>query len=183
MQEPTTSQIILIHFLTVIHYIIAIVQKSLLFVNRYKIPIFVFIFIVLFLIKKTDIKNLKTSDIVVIFPLIVLLIIPCCNLGCSLFIRNYGHILKKGSVDLMTKKFIDHGNLPPDLTPEIYGLRDPLIKIFSVPKKYSIGTNDINNAISNLTFQDDNIIYTIQKKDFLDYVSGGAQYHISINEE
>ena len=183
MQELNTSQIILIYFLTVIHYIITIVQKSLLFVNRYKIPIFIFIFIVLFFIKKTNIKNLKPSDIVVIFPLIVLLIISCCNLCCSLFIRNYGYILKKESVDLMTKKFIDDGNLPPDLTPDIYGLRDPLIKIFSVPKKYSVGTNDINNAISNLTFQDENVIYTVQKKDFLDYVSGGAQYHISINDE
>ena len=97
--------------------------------------------------------------------------------------RNFGHILKKESVEIMKKNFIDHGNFPPDLSPEIYGLRESLVKIFSVPKKNSVGTNDINNAISNLTFQDDKVIYTVQKKDFLEYVGGGAQYHIVINDE
>jgi hypothetical protein len=100
-----------------------------------------------------------------------------------LYLRNFGHIYKEERVGIMRKKFIDHGNYPPDLPPKIYGLREPLMKIFSVPKKNSVATNDINNAISNLTFQDDKIRGTVQKKDFLEVVGGGAQYHTVINDE
>ena len=179
MKEPNKNHIIL----SVVYHIKAIIQRIYHFVCNYQFPIFISAFIIMLFVKKVDIKNLRVSDLVVIIPLILLLISPCCSLRYKLFLRNFGHNIKKERVEIMRTKFVDHGNLPPDLTPKIYGLREPLLRIFSVPKKNSVGTNDINNAISNLTFQDDKVLYTVQKKDFLDYVSGGAQYHTVINDE
>jgi hypothetical protein len=70
-------------------------------------------------------------------------------------------------------------NNPSDLWPEVYGLKTDVYTIFSVPKAKSVGTNNIDNAISNLEFIDDEIQFSIQRKDFLDYLSSGKQYYMN----
>ena len=70
-------------------------------------------------------------------------------------------------------------NNPSDLWPEVYGLKTDVYNLFSVPNAKTVGTNDIDNALSNLEFIDDKIQFSIQKKDFLDYLSGGKQYYMN----
>jgi len=63
------------------------------------------------------------------------------------------------------------------LKPEVYDLKsDTSLSLFSVPQDNSIGTNDLNNAITLLSFHKGRIKYAEYFKDVVDDVEGGGEY-------
>jgi len=71
---------------------------------------------------------------------------------------------------------IEYGK-SPDLWPVIVGMKDDMTDIFSVPNENSVGTNCLNNAITLLRFDNDNIIYDEVKRDFIDGVGAGDKFY------
>jgi len=63
------------------------------------------------------------------------------------------------------------------LKPEVYDIgTDALLSLFSVPQDNSIGTNDLNNAITILSFNKGKIKKNQYFKNALDQVGGGGSY-------
>jgi len=74
----------------------------------------------------------------------------------------------------MKDQFIqDENSIEPDLWPEIYGLKKIVYYIFSIPVDNSIGTVDIDNGLMSISFEEDKLKYTMIRKNYLRYVSGG----------
>jgi len=47
----------------------------------------------------------------------------------------------------MQENFINKNNPPPDLWPEIYGLKSSIVDIFPVPEENAVATNDLDNSL------------------------------------
>ena len=63
------------------------------------------------------------------------------------------------------------------LKPEAYALKsDTTLSLFPVPQDNAIGTNDLNNAITLLSFHKGKIKYDKYFKDAVDDVEGGGEY-------
>ncbi|MBN1980867.1 MAG: hypothetical protein JW795_05010 [Chitinivibrionales bacterium] len=93
-------------------------------------------------------------------------------------------MVSRKEIQLMKEKYIMKNGRIPDIWPKIYGLRSTLFHIFSIPEENAIGTTNLDNAISSLTFSEDKIKYSILKKDFLESVSGGKQFFMpSLSDE
>ena len=67
----------------------------------------------------------------------------------------------------------------PALWPVMVGLSDN-IDIFSVPVKNAVGTNSINNAITLLRFNNDQIVFDELRRNFIDGVGSGNKYYPGI---
>ena len=77
----------------------------------------------------------------------------------------------------MKDQFIqDENSIEPDLWPEIYGLKKIVYYIFSIPVDNSIGTVDIDNGLMSISFEEEKLKYTMIRKNYLRYVSGGKMF-------
>jgi hypothetical protein len=71
----------------------------------------------------------------------------------------------------------------PDLWPVMVGMKNPDTDIFSVPVDNAVGTNCLNNAITLLRFNKDQIEYDEVKRDFINGVGEGNKYYPGIFSE
>ncbi len=68
-------------------------------------------------------------------------------------------------------------NETKSLKPEVYELKsDTTLSLFPVPQDNSIGTNDLNNAITLLSFHKGKLKYDNYFKNAVDDVEGGGEY-------
>ncbi len=68
----------------------------------------------------------------------------------------------------------------PDLWPNMVGMRGPDTDIFSVPVDNAVGTNSINNAITLLRFNKDQIEYDEVRRNFINGVGDGDKFYPGI---
>ncbi|MBN1577402.1 MAG: hypothetical protein JW913_12665 [Chitinispirillaceae bacterium] len=80
----------------------------------------------------------------------------------------------------MKTQFQLHYGRSPDLWPVMVGMKNDLTNIFSVPVDNAVGTNSINNAITLLRFNGDQIEYDEVRKDFINGVGCGDKYYPGI---
>ncbi len=62
---------------------------------------------------------------------------------------------------------------PSLIQPHIFPLEEEIEELFSVPADNAVATNELDNAITLLKFEGNEIVYDLIAKDFLEYVSGG----------
>ena len=60
------------------------------------------------------------------------------------------------------------------LKPEIFKLKEGIKSVFGVPKKNTLCTNSLDNALTLMTLDGQKIKYSILAKDFTDYISEGT---------
>ncbi|MGD9202645.1 MAG: tetratricopeptide repeat protein, partial [Chitinispirillia bacterium] len=93
------------------------------------------------------------------------------------FIRNIlpeKNIFSKRNIQKAKDYYMsDKDNNEPDLWPEIYGLKKTIFHIFPIPRDYSVGTTDIKNSFTCLSFVKNKVKYTTILRNYLKYVSGG----------
>jgi hypothetical protein len=70
-------------------------------------------------------------------------------------------------------EFTDYDSLPP----QGFYAGAPVANLFAVPVQNSVGTNDLENAVSYLTFKGKDVERHIVKKNFLDDVTGNYDNH------
>jgi hypothetical protein len=68
----------------------------------------------------------------------------------------------------------------PRLKPIEFQLESEISNIFSVPFKNTVGTNDLNNAITLLELKDEKVNYIEKQKDFVDIVSLGEMIYMPL---
>jgi hypothetical protein len=73
----------------------------------------------------------------------------------------------------MKARFILEYGKTPDLWPTMVGLKEEVGNIFPVPSENAVGTNELNNAITLLKFDDDKIQYKELIKDYPGAGAGG----------
>jgi hypothetical protein len=106
-----------------------------------------------------------TRHVKVLWFAFFVFIISICLL---LAITNGGNIKLKPSYNI---------NEPKTLKPEVYDLNgDTSLSLFPVPQDNTIGTNDLNNAITLISFHRGRIKYAEYFKDVVDDVEGGGEY-------
>lgn len=97
--------------------------------------------------------------------------------GCS------GNTLKKKEIEKMKAEYLLQYGKNPDLMPVMIGMRNPDTDIFSIPVDNAVGTNSINNAITLLRFNKDQIEYDEVRKDFINGVGDGDKFYPGIFSE
>jgi hypothetical protein len=80
----------------------------------------------------------------------------------------------------MKDKYLLEYGKKPDLWSIMVGLKGDGINIFSVPTENAVGTNCLNNAITLLRFNNDQIKYDEVRKDFIDGVGSGDKFYPGI---
>jgi hypothetical protein len=95
-------------------------------------------------------------------------------LACGVIIAFlYSRIFLKGDFT-MPSDFEQDSLVNSDLIPEMQPLKEKyMIHIFSVPEPNSVGTNDINDAITLIQFKTDGLNYKEIHRSFIEQVSGG----------
>jgi hypothetical protein len=88
--------------------------------------------------------------------------------------------LSKKEIQSMKAQYALHYGKAPDLWPIVVGLKDENTDIFSVPTENAVGTNSLNNAITLLKFNKDQIIYDEVRKDFIEGVGSGDKFYPGI---
>jgi hypothetical protein len=106
-----------------------------------------------------------------IFTLIILVLIA---VGCS------WNTLRKQEIEKMKSEFVLRYGKQPDLWPIMVGMMTDYIDIFSVPVENAVGTNCLNNAITLLRFNKDQIEYDEVRRDFINDVGIGDKYYPGI---
>ena len=106
-----------------------------------------------------------------IFILVVLVLIAA---GCS------WNTLRKQEIKNMKAKFVLRYGKQPDLWPIMVGMMTDNTDIFSVPVENAVGTNCLNNAITLLRFNKDQIEYDEVRRDFIDGVGSGDKFYPGI---
>ena len=79
----------------------------------------------------------------------------------------------------MKSEFVLKYGGQPALWPVMVGLKEEM-NIFSVPVENAVGTNDINNAITLLRFNKDQVEYDEVRRNFIDGVGSGDKYYPGI---
>ena len=72
--------------------------------------------------------------------------------------------------------FLEYGK-NPDLMATVFGMKNDMTDIFSVPVENAVGTNCLNNAITLLRFEKDGIRYDEVRRDFEDGVGAGDKFY------
>ena len=80
----------------------------------------------------------------------------------------------------MKAQYALHYGKTPDLWPIVVGMKDENTDIFSVPTENTVGTNSLNNAITLLKFNKDQIEYDQIRKDFIEGVGSGDKFYPGI---
>ena len=80
----------------------------------------------------------------------------------------------------MKAQYALHYGKAPDLWPVVVGMKDENTDIFSVPTENAVGTNSLNNAITLLKFNKDQIVYDEVRKDFIEGVGSGDKFYPGI---
>ena len=106
-----------------------------------------------------------------VFTLFVLVLIAA---GCS------WNTLRKQEIENMKAEFVLHYGKQPDLWPIMVGMMTDNTDIFSVPVENAVGTNCLNNAITLLRFNKDQIEYDEVSRDFIKGVGIGNKYYPGI---
>ncbi|MGA2507008.1 MAG: hypothetical protein ABSF80_05980, partial [Chitinispirillaceae bacterium] len=83
----------------------------------------------------------------------------------------------------MKAQYALHYGKAPDLWPIVVGMKDENTDIFSVPTDNAVGTNSLNNAITLLKFNKDQIEYDQVRKDFIEGVGSGDKFYPGIFSE
>ncbi|MBS3772447.1 MAG: hypothetical protein KGY69_19505 [Bacteroidales bacterium] len=94
--------------------------------------------------------------------------------GCS------WNTLRKKEIENMKAEYLLQYGKQPDLWPVMVGMRNPDTDIFSVPVDNAVGTNSINNAITLLRFNKDQIVYDEVRRDFINGVGAGDKFYPGI---
>ena len=95
-------------------------------------------------------------------------------LSAIIFIECNAHIKELKHMDgSELYEFTDYDSLPP----QGFYAGAPVANLFAVPVQNSVGTNDLENAVSYLTFKGKDIERHIVKKNFLDDVTGNYDNH------
>jgi hypothetical protein len=87
--------------------------------------------------------------------------------------------LHKKEIENMKAEFVLKYGGQPALWPVMVGLKEEM-DIFSVPVENAVGTNNINNAITLLRFNKDQIEYDEVRRNFIDGVGSGDKYYPGI---
>jgi hypothetical protein len=82
------------------------------------------------------------------------------------------HTYTRGDSQMPTDIDLDTADAVHPL-PEMYPVTKGTINIFSVPEPEAVGTNDINDAITLLRFNNGNLEYKEVRRSFVEQVSGG----------
>src|SRR5271157_2040536 len=94
--------------------------------------------------------------------------------GCS------HNSLSKKEIQNMKAQYALHYGKAPDLWPIMVGMKDENTDIFSVPTENAVGTNSLNNAITLLKFNKDQIEYDEVRKNFIEGVGSGDKFYPGI---
>jgi hypothetical protein len=91
--------------------------------------------------------------------------------------------LRKKEIETMKAEYVLHYGKQPDLWPVMIGMMTDNTDIFSVPVENAVGTNCLNNAITLLKFNNDQVEYDEVKRDFINGVGEGDKYYPGIFSE
>jgi hypothetical protein len=101
--------------------------------------------------------------------LIITIIALLC--GCS------WNSLRKKEIEQMKAEYLLQYGKQPDLWPIMVGTKEDNTDIFSVPVENAVGTNCLNNAITLLKFNEDQIEYHEVRRNFISGVGDGDKFY------
>jgi hypothetical protein len=99
---------------------------------------------------------------------IIILLSATILIACNASLKELKHMDES-----VLFEFTDYDSLPP----QGFYAGAPVANLFTVPVQNSVGTNDLENAVSYLTFQGKDVERHIVKKNFLDDVTGNYDNH------
>jgi hypothetical protein len=104
---------------------------------------------------------------------LILIILFLCGLSCSSADKSDYKSKLKEIRAMIDTTIMDYGDYEALVPPEIYCPGEEIRYIFAVPKNNTIGTNELNNAITLLEFKNsEELEQHVVKKDFMEMVTG-----------
>lgn len=86
------------------------------------------------------------------------------------------YTLSKEDIKFMKQRYIFNQNGKKAYMPLVYGLKNYVFKIFSVPGKNRVGTIELDNGFTLIEFKDDELEYDLIAKDYYEEVYGAFTY-------